>query len=71
MFEVAVAGDAHGHAVCVTMIDTVLVADAAAGMDDSADACLARDLNTVGEREEGITFSVSTAALPITWCIGS
>ena len=52
VFEVADAGDDHGHVVVLAEVDAVLVVDGAAGVDDACDAGLVGYLDAVGEGEE-------------------
>ena len=54
MFEVTDTGGDHGHSVSIAVVNSLLVADRAAGLDHCSDACLVGYFNTVGKREEGI-----------------
>ena len=54
MAEVALAGEHHGDAVLVGGGDHLVVADAAAGLDDRRDAGRGGGIEAITEREEGV-----------------
>ena len=55
MFEVAFSGEDHGDVVLVGGGDDVCVADAAAWFDHCGDAGDGNRIETVAEREVGVT----------------
>ena len=54
MVEQADVGHSHRHAVFVSGLDDVVVADGAAGLGDVLHAALAGALDVVAEGEEGV-----------------
>ena len=54
MLEVADAGDDHGYAVGVAVVNGVLVADGSSGLYHGVDSGLMGYLDAVGEGEEGV-----------------
>ena len=56
-------GEDHGQAGGIGRLYDLIVPDGAAGLDDCLDACLGRELDIVGEGEEGVGGQDAAAGL--------
>ena len=63
MFEVADACHYHGNAVFVAVFNTVVVANRAARLDYSIDACIMGNFHAICKREECVGGENSTVSI--------